>query len=111
MTLRIVDDDARTDLGYDATTAPRGPRIATGPTHWALVEKPGRAPAGAEATATRRNACAPAPLGCGGEDVGLLHATGSDPRRRVCGPCQGRINRERIGWATAAEPTDPRGRR
>jgi hypothetical protein len=113
VTLRIVDADPRADLGYDATTSPRGPRLAAGPTFWKIVEVQGHAPTHAgTSTPAKVNRCASAPLGCGGEDVGILHATGDDPRRRICGRCSGRVNRERIGWATAAEPgAEPRGRR
>ena len=108
MTLRIVDDeDARAATGYDATLAPRGPRIATGPTHWAIVERPGKAPAGAAAEATR-NVC----RACN-EPSSVLHADpdSSAPHRVLCSRCTGDKMRARIGWATAAEPTDKRGGR
>jgi len=111
VTLRIVDDDARADLGYDATTAPRGPRIATGEKFWTVVERDACRPSEAASPPAKANRCASAPLGCGGDDVGILHAVGDDPRRRVCGKCSGRANRDRVGWAMAKEPVEKgRGR-
>ncbi len=109
MTLRIVPDDEIDDSLAANLEPPRGRRLATGQTHWAIVERPGPAPTATASPTSNR--CASPPLGCGEDGVGLLHATGNDPRRRVCGVCAGRINRDRIGWAQAAEPEQKGPRR
>jgi hypothetical protein len=78
---------------YDATTAPRSRAKASGPTHFAIVERPGPAPAGTIGTAgkTCRECREPAVI---------LHADprNNQPERVMCGHCQGRINREIVGW-------------
>lgn len=116
MTLRLIpdDEDDRMSANPEEPRSADGPRLRARPpgqaTRWEFREVAG-APAPHEAGPIGGvQRCAPPPLGCGAEGVGLLHATGDNPRRRVCGPCQGRINREIIGYPTAAD-TAPRGGR
>lgn len=75
---------------YEATTVPRR-RKPDGLTHFAIVERPGALPIADARPATRT--CRECGAG------GVMHA---DPRntipdRVVCGSCQGRINRDRMG--------------
>lgn len=102
MTLRLIPDDddrmsanpeePRADLGYATTTAPRGPRIATGPTHWAIVERPGRAPVDKDAPTTKTCAWCKA-------EATVLHAPAGSITRSICGKCEGDENRRRVGDA------------
>ena len=116
MTLRLIpDDDDRMSANPEEPRADiNAPRLRARPpgqaTRWTFAEVAG-APTAAEAgTIGGAKRCAAPPLGCGADDVGLLHATGDDPRRRVCGPCQGRINRVVVGYAQDADasPRSPR---
>lgn len=96
-------EPARADLGYEAANAPRLRRRPTGgATRWTFVE----------VDAPREAASAAGPHRCErcGESAPVLHPIGDDPRRRYCGACQGAANRERVGWAQAAEPGERGGR-
>lgn len=108
MTLRLIPDDEIDDRmsanpeeprddaragSYEATAAPRSRAKASGPTHWAIVERPGLAPSTAateQVTRCREPGCF---------NGGLMHADprNSFPERVICGWCQGKINRERVG--------------
>lgn len=105
--LRIVSDpddamgadpeDPREDLGgygkaerHDAraTLEPRGPRRASAPTHWAIVERAGAAPAPADAARKVCRKC--------NEASSVLHQHPqqmNDTARTICGRCQGDIRR------------------
>ena len=117
MTLRLIpDDDDRMSANPEEPRADiNAPRLRARPpgqaTRWEFREVAG-APAAHEAGPIGgAKRCAPYPLGCG-EEVTVLHAIGDDPRRRVCGACQGRANRERVGWAQTADAApSPRGPR
>lgn len=121
---RIADrdrDDPRADLGYmpappppppevHPTLQPRSTKPPPGAGHFAITWVPGEpgrpeergGPVGGERVC--RECREPAPV---------LHADprSSHPARVICGGCQGRINRDRIGDARAAAPTEPRGAR
>jgi hypothetical protein len=87
-----VREDARADLGYQETLAPRsrkprGDRAG----RWVVEFREGaEEPAAPAATPTCR-VCGPVPAGT------ILHSHGDDCRRNVCGPCQGKLNRQRMG--------------
>ncbi len=105
MTLRVLPGgDARADLGYDDAPRLRA-RPAGRPTRWEFIEVDG-APSPTEA----------GPIGgvricrtCR-ESAPVLHADpqSTAPARVLCGRCTGAVLRERIGWAQAAEPKEPR---
>ncbi len=110
MTLRLIPDDeddslaanpedARGDLGYDATTAPRSARRPTGKdTRWTFVEVAGKPRDGESGPIGGALECAPAPKGCG-QPTPVLHADPrtQHPQRVICGKCQGERNAERMG--------------
>jgi hypothetical protein len=81
------------DDGYEITTQPRRPRL-DGLSHFAIVERDGTDPDAAPAG--RVNRC----QSCHVEGVSMiLHADpdSSDPRRCICGKCQGEANLRRCG--------------
>jgi hypothetical protein len=116
------DEDPREATGYvtprtapavHPTLEPRGPARKVGALFYTVVEREDcrpeerGGPVGGEGKKCRDKS-----LGGCGEPANILHATGDDPRRLYCGACQGRINRERVGWGQAAEPSpEPRGKR
>ncbi len=76
---------------YEATTVSRRRAKPDGLTHFAIVERPGALPIAAARPVTR--ACRECGAG------GVMHADprNSIPDRVMCGECQGRINRDRMG--------------
>lgn len=80
--------------GYEATTQPRRRARFDGPSHFAIVEREGADPE--EAVTGQVNRC----RNCMVEGTGMiLHADpdSSDPRRCICGKCQGGANARRMG--------------
>lgn len=74
---------------YEATTQPRRRVRLDGPSHFAIVEREGADPD--EEPRGPVNRC----RNCSAEGVGMiLHADpfSSDPRRCICGKCQGEAN-------------------
>jgi hypothetical protein len=79
---------------FDPTERRRPARDAI--THWAIVEREGRDPEQEPLTGRRMNRC----QRCHSEgDSMILHADPytTDPRRVVCGTCQGKANAELLG--------------
>ena len=83
-------EPARVDLGYREASAPRSFKPPPGAGHWGIVWIPGADRSAPLSTGAKK--CAECPA-----EVAILHAVGDDPRRKVCGDCQGRRNRERMG--------------
>ena len=104
---RDRDDDPRADLGYQPAPAvhptlePRTVKPPPGAGHWGIAWIPGEARE-AGAIGGGPHVCARC-----GESCPVLHAIGDDPRRKVCGACSGKANRERVGWASAKVDDDP----
>lgn len=99
-------ESPRADLGYDATTAPRlRRRPAGGATVWAFVERDGNPVDHGVAVGGGPHECRKCR-----ERAPVLHADPdrTGPERVICSRCTGDAMRERIGWAKASDPKDPR---
>lgn len=112
------DYDPRADAGYVAppkpepavhpTQEPRGPARKVGALFYTVVEREQCRPDEAGGPIGGKHTC----RDCR-EPAVVLHADprSPDPRRVICGGCAGRYLRERVGFASTAEPVErPRGR-
>lgn len=83
-------EEPRAEIGYRETTAPRTRKPHGGVGHWVVEFRDGAAPVNDARAVAACRICGPVPPGT------ILHSSGTDIRRNVCGKCAGLENRRRM---------------